>query len=77
MTTQHRINNIKISLNENDHNPPHVHVSASGWVVLVNIRTGEIMAKGGKVPAKALQVALAWIAENKETLLTKWEEREG
>ncbi len=55
-----------------DHIPPHVHVVGREFEMLVAIRNGAIL--DGKAPPQVRRIALRWIAENREALLTKWKE---
>ena len=72
-STIYRINKIKISLNENDHNPPHIHVVSPDFVVLINIRTCEVFK--GLARYAQINEVLAWAKENQEWLLEEWEKR--
>lgn len=63
--------NIAIYMYRKDHNPPHVHV------VLADVEAalafdGSVLI--GKLPAKALKAAKAWIVANKAELEVLWEE---
>lgn len=73
--TIYRINKIKISLNENDHNPPHVHVVSPDFIVLIDIRTCEVIK--GQARISQLNEVLKWVEENREWLLNEWEKRGG
>lgn len=55
-----------------DHNPPHVHVTAADFEAQVAIASGQILE--GDVPAKFRRAALDWIAEHKVELMQNWEE---
>jgi hypothetical protein len=55
-----------------DHNPPHVHVVSADFEALVSIADSVVFR--GSIPAKFRRLALDWIAENREALLTKWEQ---
>ncbi len=71
MPTIHRINAIKISINPNDHNPPHVHIAMPGPIfVTLNIRTREIV-DGYARPAQLREVR-EWMEANEEYILNEW-----
>ena len=55
-----------------DHNPPHVHVVGPDFEGLVAI--GDLVVFRGYIPSKFFREALSWIDENRETLLSKWNE---
>ncbi len=61
---------IKITMNYNDHNPPHFHAEYQDYEVIVDIRTGSIT---GKMPRRALILIWAWLDQHQEELLTNWE----
>ncbi len=75
MPTIHRINAIIISMNNSDHNPPHLHVAHPDFAVLLDIRNGEIIR--GQARTSQLREVREWMAANREMLLDKWEKREG
>jgi Domain of unknown function (DUF4160) len=54
-----------------DHNPPHVHVVGADFEGLVSIR--ELTIFRGSIPASFRRGALAWVAENRDNLLLKWD----
>lgn len=70
MPTLIKIGNIKIQVYANDHNPPHFHVVTAEFEALVRIDTLEIIE--GSLPRRALEVALDWARENKETIRNEW-----
>jgi hypothetical protein len=55
-----------------DENPPHVHVVGPDTEAKVSIVTAAIMV--GEIPANVRREVLAWIAENREALMQRWEE---
>ena len=72
MPTLVRFANFEIDMYFEDHNPPHVHVVGREFEVLVAIRDGAVLA--GAAPPRALRVAIRWIADNRDTLIRKWDE---
>ena len=61
---------IRISMNYNDHLPPHFHAEYQDYEVIVEIVSGAIQ---GKMPRRALALIWAWLDEHREELLTNWE----
>ncbi len=72
MPTLSRFANFEIDMYFEDHNPPHVHVVGREFEMLVAIRNGAVLA--GSAPASAKRAAMAWIANNREMLIRKWDE---
>jgi hypothetical protein len=70
MPTIARFSGFSIVMYFEDHNPPHVHVVARDFEALVAIRDGSMIR--GSLPAKFRAVAFAWIRDNREMLLEKW-----
>lgn len=61
---------IKITMNYNDHDPPHFHAEYQEWEVIMDIRTGSIE---GKMPRRALNLLWMWLDEHRDELLANWE----
>lgn len=72
MPTVKNFGSYRIMLFAEDHNPPHVHVIGRDFQAKVRIRDGSVMV--GAVPARHRRQALAWIFENRERLMAKWNE---
>jgi len=72
-TTRH----LKFKINENDHNPPHVHVEGGGARVRINLLTLEVMDAEVEFSKSMMNYILKFVSENRVTLLTEWEERHG
>ena len=72
MPTVARLGGITIHIYFEDENPPHVHVIQAEHEAKVNIRSRAIIA--GEVPTRALDRACAWIEENEQHLLRRWDE---
>lgn len=62
---------IKISINWDDHNPPHFHAMYGGQEVCVTIDDIEVLTGG--IPAKQLKMLLGWAAFHQEELRENWE----
>lgn len=62
---------IRITINYEDHNPPHFHAEYSGNKALINIFDVTVL-KGG-LPKKQLKLVLAWAELHKDELLENWE----
>ncbi len=71
MPTLARFANFEIDMYFEDHNPPHVHVVGREFEMLVAIRDGAVLA--GAAPARVNRVAMRWIANNRQMLLTRWD----
>lgn len=63
-------NGITVYMYFRDHNPPHVHVRYAEHEALLVIADGTVLA--GNLPARPLTEVQAWLAENRQTLLSKW-----
>jgi hypothetical protein len=61
---------IKITMNYNDHSPPHFHAEYQDYEVLVNIDTGEVT---GRMPRRALTLIWAWQDAHQAELLENWQ----
>jgi hypothetical protein len=60
---------IRITMNYNDHNPPHFHAEYQDYEVIVDIRTGSIT---GKMPRRALKLLWLWLDDHQDELLENW-----
>lgn len=61
---------IRISMNYNEHQPPHFHVEYQDDEASINILTGEIT---GRMPRRALNLIWSWLDEHQAELLENWE----
>ena len=61
---------IRVSMNYNEHQPPHFHVEYQDDEASINILTGEIT---GRMPRRALNLIWAWLDEHQPELLENWE----
>lgn len=62
---------IKITMNWNEHNPPHFHVEYAGQKATVLIAEGII--DRGALPNKQLKLVLAWCELHRDELMQNWE----
>lgn len=69
-----RFASTEIAMYFADHNPPHFHVLGREGAAQVSIEELDVIAMSGRVD---LREALAWAAENKDLLRSKWNELSG
>ena len=71
-----RFYSIIISMNplDSEHNPPHVHVSYNEFKAIINIKNCELLK--GKLPKNALRLALEFVKQHKDELLSMWSNQE-
>lgn len=62
---------IRITMNWNEHNPPHFHVEYAGYKGIIRIIDG-VMDKG-YLPNKQLKLVLAWCEIHRDELMQNWE----
>ncbi len=62
---------IRITINYNDHNPPHFHAEYNGNEIAVNIN--EVSVLKGIFPNKQLKLVLAWTIIHQDELIKNWE----
>ena len=62
---------IEITMNYNEHSPPHFHAAYQGQQAQVNIGTLEIIE--GRLPPRALALVLEWAALHRAELRQAWE----
>ncbi|CCG40134.1 DUF4160 domain-containing protein [Magnetospirillum molischianum] len=63
-------NGFKLRLYFGDHGVPHVHLISADCAAVIAIETGEVIT--GDAPAAALETAHAYVAANRDALLTLW-----
>ena len=66
-----RFYGIVIKMFFEDHNPPHFHAEYSGFEAFVEIDTLAII--GGKLPPRALGLAMEWAVLHQKELLLLWQ----
>lgn len=62
---------IRITMNWNEHNPPHFHVDYAEYNATVLIREGVIC--DGYLPNRQLKLVLAWCELHNDELMQNWE----
>lgn len=62
---------IRITMNWNDHNPPHFHAEYAGYKALVDIQEGVIIR--GNLPSRQMKIVLAWCEIHRDELMQNWE----
>lgn len=62
---------IRITINYNDHIPPHFHAEYNGDRVLVDIINVKVLK--GMLPKRQLKLVLAWAELHKDELMQNWE----
>lgn len=62
---------IIITINFNDHNPPHFHAKYAEFEALIDIKSGSIM--GGRLPPKARALTEEWRLLNQEQIMQCWD----
>lgn len=61
---------IKVTMNYNDHAPPHFHAEYQDFEVTVEIENGMVT---GKMPRRALNMIWVWLDEHRDELKENWE----
>jgi len=62
---------IRITINYNDHTPPHFHAEYNGDKALVDIINIKVIK--GMLPKRQLKLVLAWAEIHKDDLMQNWE----
>ncbi len=62
---------IRITINYNDHIPPHFHAEYNGDKALVDIINVKVLK--GMLPKRQLKLVLAWAELHKDELMQNWE----
>ncbi|MCD7856136.1 MAG: DUF4160 domain-containing protein [Clostridiales bacterium] len=62
---------IKITMNWDDHNPPHFHAAYGDYRAIILIQEGIVSA--GYLPKNQLKYVLAWANTHKDELMQNWE----
>ena len=61
---------LRITMNWNDHNPPHFHVTYGGKEATVNIRNCSLL--NGSLPREQLKQVLEWCRFYQKELMENW-----
>ena len=62
---------IKITMNWDEHNPPHFHVEYAEFEATILIQ--DCIVDRGYLPNKQLKLVLAWCEIHKDELMQNWE----
>jgi hypothetical protein len=62
---------IKITMNWDEHNPPHFHVEYAEFEASISIQ--DCIVDKGHLPNKQLKLVLAWCEIHKDELMQNWE----
>lgn len=62
---------IRVSINYDEHNPPHFRAEYVGYNVSTNILDATV--QNGYVPKRQLKLLLAWAELHKDELMQNWE----
>ena len=77
MPTISMFRGIKVTMNWNEHQPPHFHATYGGVDILISIKDLEVIEGNppskNKFPAKQLKMLIGWAAFHQEELMENWE----
>ncbi len=62
---------IRVTMNWNDHDPPHFHVQYAEYKATILIQ--ENVLDKGFIPSRQLKLVLAWGELHKDELMQNWE----
>ena len=62
---------IKVTMNWDEHNPPHFHVEYAEYKASVSIL--ECVVIKGAIPNRQLKMVLAWAVIHQDELMQNWE----
>ncbi|MGL5329485.1 MAG: DUF4160 domain-containing protein [Peptostreptococcaceae bacterium] len=65
-----RFKGIRIFMNTNDHNPPHIHAKYGEYECSIDINEIELLV--GNMPNRQLKMIYGWMAEYQQDLLDEW-----
>ncbi len=65
-----RFYGIVITMNYNEHNPPHFHAMYQDYEISVEIKTGLVK---GTMSKRALKMIFEWLEKYKDELLDDWQ----
>lgn len=71
MPTISMFRGIKISINWNEHQPPHFHAKYGSNEVIISINEVELI--DGYMPSKQLKMIMGWAVFHQAELLENWE----
>ena len=70
MPTLSTLYGIKITMNYNDHLPPHFHAEYQDFEVTVEIASGLVT---GRMSRRALRLIWSWLDEHRDEVMENWE----
>ncbi|MSR94474.1 DUF4160 domain-containing protein [Clostridiaceae bacterium 68-1-5] len=65
---------MKIYMNWNEHNPPHIHIFAQEGEALIDLRTGDLLE--GILKGRRQRLVKRWVCLHQEELLQMWNAQE-
>jgi hypothetical protein len=68
---------LAYKINDDDHNPPHVHIEGGGASVRMNLLTLQFMDRETGFSNSTLRKILEKVRENRWLLLDEWEKKHG
>jgi Domain of unknown function (DUF4160) len=72
MPTLHRFGALSVRIYADDHRPPHFHIVAPDFQVLVRI--SDLAVIGGEARPAQIAEVIAWVRVRRESLALKWAE---
>jgi len=72
MPVLHRFGSVSVRMYADDHRPPHFHIVAPDFQVLVRISDFAVIA--GEARAAQIAQALSWAQSHRDILDRKWSE---
>jgi len=72
MPELHRLGSVSVRMYADDHHPPHFHIVAPDFQVLVRISDFTVIA--GEARPAQIADALAWARDHQDMLARKWAE---
>ncbi|MEN0060021.1 MAG: DUF4160 domain-containing protein [Bdellovibrio sp.] len=68
---------LKYKINDNDHNPPHVHVEGLGCAIRINLMTLEPMDAKTEFSKGTVNKIVTFVRENRQLFISEWERIHG
>ena len=62
---------IRVTMDYDDHNPPHFHAEYNGYSALIEISKARVIK--GNLPSRQLKLILAWCVLHQDELMQNWE----
>lgn len=62
---------IAVTMNYNEHRPPHFHIKYGGYFATMSIRT--LSLDDGTLPPRVRGMVIEWAAAHQQELLENWE----